>query len=90
MGAEGFSAGRGGTEQGCRMSLNFLSADDLLALTGYQKPALQRRWLTENGYKFDVRVDGRPAVLISQVEARQQLSLNRVTSRVGPNWEALR
>ena len=49
----------------------FLTADHLCELTGYRKPALQRRWLIQNGYKFDVRADGRPVVLMAQVEARQ-------------------
>ena len=68
----------------------FLSADDLRALTGYVKPALQRRWLLANGYKFDVRADGRPAVLVSQVEQRQAVRAEHVTSDVEPNWDALR
>ncbi|MDH3645956.1 MAG: DUF4224 domain-containing protein [Gammaproteobacteria bacterium] len=40
----------------------FLTADELGELTGYQRPALQRRWLAENGYSFDVRADGKPIV----------------------------
>lgn len=67
----------------------FLSADDLRALTGYVKPALQRRWLLANGYKFDVRADGRPAVLVSQVEQRQAVRAERVTSSARPDWSAL-
>ena len=67
----------------------FLSTEDLEALTGYRKPALQRRWLVANGYRFDVRADGRPALLRSQVEARQ-LSAPHVASRAEPNWDALR
>lgn len=65
----------------------FLKPDDIEALTGYQKPALQRRWLLERGYKFEVRADGRPAVLVSQVEQRQG---GRGVGRVEPNWDALR
>ena len=68
----------------------FLSSDDLRALTGYTKPALQRRWLLTNGYRFDVRADGRPAVLVSQVEQRQAARAERFTSDVEPNWDALR
>ena len=68
----------------------FLTAQELRSLTGYQKPSLQRRWLTEHGYRFDVRADGRPAVLISQVEARQRSETGRVSSGVAPNWDALR
>lgn len=67
----------------------FLTASDIEQLTGYRKPALQRRWLIEHGYRFDVRADGRPVVLVSQIEARQHGS-NRVTSRVEPNWDAVR
>jgi hypothetical protein len=44
---------------------------ELESLTGYRKPALQRRWLLENGYSFDVRADGRPSVIVQQVTARQ-------------------
>lgn len=47
----------------------FLTAEDLCSLTGYRKPALQRRWLFQNGYRFAVRADGRPAVLRSAIEA---------------------
>jgi hypothetical protein len=59
----------------------FLTCDQLEALTGYKKPKLQRDWLATNGYHFDVRGDGRPAVLTSQVEARQQVR-ERVASTV--------
>ena len=52
-------------------ALMFLTADDLQALTGYRKPKLQRRWLIDNGFHFCVRADGRPAVMVAQVEARQ-------------------
>ena len=48
----------------------FLSASDLQELTGYQKPALQLRWLAENGYSFDIRADGRPVVSVAHYEAR--------------------
>jgi hypothetical protein len=33
----------------------FPSHEDLKALTGYRMPARQRRWLLDNGYRFDVR-----------------------------------
>ena len=49
----------------------FLSSEQLRHLTGYKKPSLQRRWLVANGYRFDVRADGRPVVMVAQVEARQ-------------------
>jgi hypothetical protein len=69
------------------MSLTFLSSEDLHALTGRQKPKLQREWLIANGYRFDVRADGRPAVLVSQVETRQAGHSRR--SNAEPNFTVL-
>ena len=66
----------------------FLTADDIEALTGYKKPKLQRRWLLDHGYRFEVRADGRPAVLASQVEARLRDPRARKPA-AEPNWEAL-
>ena len=48
----------------------FLSTDETQELTGYKKPALQRKWLAKNGYSFDVRGDGRPVVSVAHYEAR--------------------
>jgi hypothetical protein len=66
----------------------FLTAEQLEALTGYRKPALQRRWLLHNGYTFDVRADGRPAVLVAQVEARQTPSSKRGATEL-PDFSSL-
>ena len=63
----------------------FLTPDELEQLTGYKKPKLQRDWLLKNGYRFDVRVDGRASVLASQVAARQGAVKER---RAEPNWKA--
>jgi hypothetical protein len=68
----------------------FLSADELQELTGYKKPALQRRWLTQNGYQFDVRGDSRPAVLEAQVRLRQFKGLGNLANALEePNLDAL-
>lgn len=65
----------------------FLTPEDIIALTGYKKPALQRRWLVDNGYSFDVRADGRPVVLLEQVMARQRVkTAERATH---PNWSEM-
>ena len=48
----------------------FLTQEELQQLTGYKKPALQRRWLIDNGYNFDIRADGRPIVSRAHFEAR--------------------
>lgn len=65
----------------------FLTSDQLKELTGYKKPALQRRWLLENGYRFDVRADGRPSVLAEQVQARQRV--RRAERATHPDWAKL-
>ncbi|EJI9011357.1 DUF4224 domain-containing protein [Escherichia albertii] len=44
------------------MSDLFLTQDELLILTGYKYPKLQRKWLTDNGYPFDVNRMGKPNV----------------------------
>ena len=66
----------------------FLTRAELEELTGRKQAAAQRRWLMDNGYKFDVRADGRPAVLLEQVQLRQ---IDRGRSRrvSGPNLDAL-
>ena len=65
----------------------FLSREELRQLTGYKRPAEQRRWLSENGYAFEVRGDGRPALLWEQVRARQSVSMRHRAT--GPNLDAL-
>lgn len=65
----------------------FLTAAELCELTGYQKPALQRRWLADNGYSFDVRKDGKPVVSRAYYEGRQHSPRQQRT--VGPNLGAL-
>ena len=66
----------------------FLTADQLRDLTGYKKPALQRRWLADNGFSFEVRSDGRPIVSRSYYENRQ-LGPQKRQRLVGPNLDGL-
>lgn len=49
----------------------FLTSEQLQEMTGYIRHASQIQWLTQNGYHFDVRSDGRPNVLVEQVRERQ-------------------
>lgn len=49
----------------------FLTSAELENLTGYKNHASQANWLAENGYRFDVRRDGRPNVMVEQVRERQ-------------------
>jgi hypothetical protein len=48
----------------------FLTDADLQSLTGYKRPAEQRRWLTSHGWAFEVRADGKNRVLIEEAHAR--------------------
>ena len=66
----------------------FLTTEQLRELTGYQKPALQRYWLAEHGYSFDVRCDGRPVVSRSYYED-QQLGPKKASRPLGPNLDGL-
>jgi uncharacterized protein DUF4224 len=49
----------------------FLTSKELFEMTGYKSNAAKIRWLSDNGYAFDIRRDGRPNVLIDQVRERQ-------------------
>ena len=40
----------------------FLSADDLVLLTGYKRPADQARWLDRNRIPFTINAKGHPVV----------------------------
>lgn len=65
----------------------FLSPEQIEQLTGYRKAALQRQWLINNGYSFDVRADGRPVVSKAHYESRHGLKLSKRASV--PNLAAL-
>ena len=65
----------------------FLTAEQIAQLTGYQKPALQRQWLAQNRYSFDVRADGRPMVSRAHYEAHH--ATRTVHRPSAPNLAAL-
>ena len=48
----------------------FLTDHELREMTGYVQHAAQIRWLTDNGFRFGIRGDGRPNVLIRHVEEK--------------------
>ena len=62
--------------------LVFLNRKQLRKMTGYRNHAAQAGWLSDNGYSFDLRRDGRPNVLIEQVRERQ---CKTATSKPGPD-----
>lgn len=65
----------------------FLADNDIHELTGYKRPSSQRQWLARNGYRFEVRADGRPIVLLAEVE-RHMLGKSK-GRRTEPNYAAL-
>ena len=65
----------------------FLMPDEIQQLTGYQKPAYQKRWLADNGYSFDIRCDGRPVVGRAYYEGRHNRNYAKRAS--APNLAAL-
>ncbi|HEV2917571.1 MAG TPA: DUF4224 domain-containing protein [Candidatus Babeliales bacterium] len=68
----------------------FLSQEDIQELTGYKKTALQIKWLRSNGFKFMIGADGRPRLLLSQLEALLGAQVKSITKRrVEPNFTKL-
>lgn len=50
----------------------FLTDEELETLTGYKRPADQRKWLTEHHWVFETARTGRPRIL--QDYAKNRLS----------------
>ena len=67
----------------------FLTDSDLQSLTGYKRPAEQRRWLASHGWAFEVRADGKNRVLIVEAEAKMLTRrIGRATGRQNRNRSA--
>ena len=47
----------------------FLTADDLIELTGYKRASLQVAWLRKAGVRHYLRKDGRPVVVAADLAA---------------------
>ena len=56
----------------------FLSKDQVKELTGYQFPRNQIRWLRANGYAHAIARNGRPIVMIAEVEQKLLSSSDHV------------
>ena len=65
----------------------FLSAHDLIVLTGVRQKAAQRRWLARNGVSFFIRADGGPAVIWESLDSSEAPSKAHRAS--GPDFSAL-
>jgi len=64
----------------------FLTPDEVLILTGYQRHADQRRWLSDRGWAFEGNAAGRPVV--SRAYAEQRLGV--VSKEIMPDFSSLR
>ncbi|MFD1555764.1 DUF4224 domain-containing protein [Paraburkholderia silviterrae] len=69
---------------------DYLTADELVSLTGYKRRADQMRWLSERSWIFEIARGGRPVVLRAYRDAKLTGSLAGVQSIVKKhNFEAL-
>ena len=46
----------------------FMQPDDIMTLTGRKLSRMQCRWLSEHDFKFMIGADGKPKVLISEID----------------------
>lgn len=68
----------------------FLTAEELRDLTGYQKPAMQKKWLAARAWAYEVNAAGHPKVLRALVEKRMGISAAAPAARrQGPNLGAI-
>jgi hypothetical protein len=64
----------------------FLTAADLIALTGYQRPSAQVRWLKRHGWRFTVNALGQPVIAVAEFN-RRMVGGRSVAQE--PDWGAL-
>ena len=64
----------------------FLSDQELIQLTGYQRKAWQIRWLRNRRFRFEIDASGHPQVARAYVEKR--MSDGKPESGQ-PNWAAM-
>lgn len=68
----------------------FLTHEDLVELTGYKKPALQKRWMLDHGWPFVENAAGHPKILRSVVEKQMGgAPAAKETKRQKPNLGAI-
>ena len=69
----------------------FLTTEELEELTGKVRPSAQVRELIRQGYRPDIRIDGRPVLAREAVLERQmQKKRSRPTRTVEPNFDWMR
>lgn len=64
-----------------------LTTDEIQELTGYCRPADQRRWLVARGWPHELDANNRPRV--SRAYAERRLAGDVPTRTAEPDWEAV-
>lgn len=66
----------------------FLTAEELVTLTGYRKPSAQIRWLRAHRYRYDVNGVGHPVVVREWIVGAKESTVFE-PARQRPNLRAL-
>ncbi len=66
----------------------FLTADELVELTGYKAAKFQVEWLRARGWRFELNRVGRPKVDREYYRSKMG-NIGAPAETVGPNWAAL-
>lgn len=66
-----------------------LTDEEVEQLTQYKRPADQRRWLREHGFRFVIGARGRPRVARAEAERHLVGSDDRRRQTAEPAWDAL-
>ena len=69
------------------MSEEFLTNEEILALTGREKPSAQIKWLSENGWRFIKNAKGLPVV--GRFYCRQKMASDVQMVDDTPNFGAV-
>jgi hypothetical protein len=68
--------------------IHVLTREELHSITGYQRPADQRRWLQSRGWTFEVAAGGKPVVAADY--ANQRLGVREESRGWKPDFTGLR
>lgn len=66
----------------------FLTKEEVSQLTGSKIRERQMQWLSSNGYKYEVGLDGTPKILRAYVESRLGFE-EKITHTRKPNFSGL-
>lgn len=64
----------------------FLTDEEIRELTGYQRHADQRRWLSDHAWQFEISRIGRPIVGRAYANQRMGLSVDLASQASRKTW----